>query len=1045
MRLVGVISVALLLAGILAVPTVMALTQAECVALGYTDGTTESYSSCTSDAGCQKDWTCILPPNEKKIYDANDNSACMDNNKCCWDWDYLMDCPGGANCQRPSIPTVDDPYNRVSAWCGCTFTVTITPVINDADVTFTATPNDCSLDTTDLSSYTYLWVFGDGTLTVTTQSPTHTYAADGDYTVTLTLTDAAPDSDIVIKTHPVSISGAGGPPAEFTVTLTHSPSSPAPGDTVTFTAKAGGGTTACRPYKYSWEYSDEPSAGYGGDGGSGDPGTMEEYSNIIHTYSEAGTYTLDVTVKSCDETETATATATVTVSEGGEEPTETPDISGAGLTCDPGDLPADFQKLILTTLCVIWRIIQGIVAILAALVVAIAGLRYLSTDNPEQRDKARKMIASVVVAAVIIVVALQFANFMISETVAWNEFDCAAYGGGDDIMANVVDVACILFTIIQLIAAVIALVVIALAGVRWSTSDAPEGRAQAKSMIYGAIVGLIIVFIATNFVKAIFFGDDNALMGDFSCSIADDKVEAIQAQVEDFGCVLFLAILFPAGTLVALVIVLAGIKWMSSESPADRDTAKRWFIHALIGLVIVMVASQLIWAMTSVAFSFDFSGLFGDLGDLFDFGDGFGGFFGDLFDIGEDIFGTPYLVMCIAKTILHGSVWLLIAQLHVMFCIFVRSMQAVAAAVAALYLTITGLRLVGTDDPETRTEAKRKIYHVLVGFMITLVALSIVDMISVINWFVNWIGGILGDIPLIGGLFPDDFYLPFSELTCPSFFDLGGEYFVNQLQYIFCILIRIIQLIAVIVAGLVIMLSGIKWSASDDLESRTEAKTRIIYALLGLVVIILALDLVHVLMGGDVGLEDLSPLSACQSATTGADIDEKSRYLGCIFVRILQASAALISGLVIALAGVRWMSTDTPEDKSNAKNFVIHALVGLAIVIIALQLVNTLVGGTVDITDFTPSCSVPEDLKDSIWAIGCNLIKILQFVAGILGTLVIIVGGLIWVGSGDDIVKRAQAKAIVIAAIIGVLIILIGLQLANTLVTGTDVLTITCP
>ncbi len=672
--------------------------------------------------------------------------------------------------------------------------------------------------------------------------------------------------------------------------------------------------------------------------------------------------------------------------------------------------------------------------------VAIAGLRYLSTDNPEQRDKARKMIVSVVVAAVIIVIALQFANFMISETVAWNQFDCAAYSGGNEIMANIVDVACILFTIIQMIAAIIALVVIALAGVRWSTSDAPEGRAQAKSMIYGAIVGLIIVFVATNFVKAIFFGDDNALMGDFSCSIDQNKADAIKTQVEDFGCVLFLAILFPAGTLVALVIVLAGIKWMSSESPEDRNIAKRWFIQALVGLVIVMVSSQLIWAMTSVAFGFDFSSIFGSIGSIFG-----GDIFGGLGSLLTGIFGTPYLVTCVAKTILHGSVWLLIAQLHVIFCIFVRSMQAVAAVVAALYLTITGLRLVGTDDPETRTEAKRKIYHVLVGFMITLLALSIVDMISVINWFVNWVSGLISGIPLIGSILPSDFYLPFSELTCPSFFDLGGEYFVNQLQYIFCILIRIIQLIAVIVAGLVIMLSGIKWASADDVESRVEAKTRIIYALLGLVVIILALDLVHVLMGGDVDLQDLSPLSECQSATTGADIDTKSRYLGCIFVRILQASAALISGLVIALAGVRWMSTDTPEDKSSAKNFVVHALVGLAIVIIALQLVNTLVSGT-GITDFTPGCSVPTDIKDAIWTIGCNLIRILQFVAGLLGTLVIIVGGLIWVGSGDDIVKRTQAKAIVIAAIIGVLIVLIGLQLANTLIfSGTEVLEVTCP
>jgi len=1031
-RLIGSLAVALLLAGILATPA-MAKTSADCGA-GFVNGFTGGpggiplpYSACSDDAGCQKDWTCMASA-PTDIYDRTMESFCMtDNNHCCWKFEKLLTCSGVANCQRPGG---SDPANTVSLWCGCTFDVTVTHATSGGDATFTATPNDCSLP-----PIFYSWDCVGGTLSGSGPSVICTYASDGTYTVQVAVTDSAPDQDGTTGSDSVTISGVGGEicdngvdddgdgdidcddddctddPAcsgEFTVTLSYSPSSPNPEQTVTFTATAGGGTTACRPYSYEFDFGDG-SATESVTGVAGTAGTSETKS-VTHSYSDEGTYTVKVTVKNCDETETVTDTVAITVSEGGEPP----GTGGAGLACETiitgGAIPNAIRDMIKTTLCIIWRIIQGIVTILAALVIALAGLRWLSTDNPEERAKAKRMIASAIVGATIVIIALQLANVLVLQ-LGWNQFDCTAVGGGVGITQNIVDVACVLFTLIQAIAAIIALVVIVLAGIKWATSDEPEGRAHAKSLMIGAIVGFVIILIAGNFVKAMFFGDDNALMGDFDCGIAEDSIDDIKGQIEDIGCMLFMTAFFSTGILVSLVIVIAGIKWMSSESPEDRSTAKRWLIHALVGMVIVLVASQLIWAMTSV-----------------------------LFGGGLDL-GNPYLITCLFKLILHGSFWVLVIQLHVIFCIFVRSMQAVAAVVAALYLTIAGLRLVGTDDPESRTEAKRKIFHVLVGFMITMIALSIVDAISILAM----LDALFGDVWLIGTIIGFLSNYLNNEFLCPSVLgEWGGIYFVTQLQFIFCVLIKIIQIVAVILAGIVIMLSGIKWSTSDDLKSRTEAKTRIAYALIGLVVIVLALQVVNVLMGGAVGLQGLWSLSGCQSTSINGDIEDKAMYMGCIIVRIMQACAALISGFVIVIAGIRWMSTDTPEDKSNAKNYIVHALIGLAIVVIALQLVNALVNGT-DVTDFNPSCAVPEDIKQAVWGIGCNLIKIIQFVAGLLGTLVIIVGGLTWISSGDNVVKRSRAKTIIIAAIIGIFIILIGLQLANTLVTGTDVLTITCP
>ncbi len=710
-----------------------------------------------------------------------------------------------------------------------------------------------------------------------------------------------------------------------------------------------------------------------------------------------------------------------TAADGCEESSASPDISGARISCDSIKVPDDFKLLIQTTLCILWRIIQGIVAILAALVIALAGLRWLSTDNPEERDRAKKMIASVVVGAVIIIIALQLANLLVLR-VGWADFNCNSVSGEEGITSNINDVACVLFTLIQGIAAIISLVVIVIAGIKWATSDSSEERLHAKSLVIGAIAGFIIILIAGNFVRALFFGDDNALMGDVSCNISEDSIGDVKTQIEDIGCMLFMTLFFSTGIIVSLVIVIVGIKWMSSESPEDRSDAKRWLIHALIGLVIVMVASQLIWAMTSVLFNMDLKS---------------GGFW----DFLGSLFGKPYLLTCLSKLLLHGSVWILIGQIHTIFCIFVRAMQAVAAVAAALYLTLAGLRLVGTDDPESRMEAKRKIFNVLVGFMIAMLALSIVDMLSVLAMLKS----LFGNVFLIGNIIGFLSKHISEDFLCPSFFKLGGEYFVKQLQYIFCVLIKIIQLVTVILAGIVIMLSSIKWSTSDDPESRTEAKTRILYALVGLAVIVLALQVVHVLLSGKIDLKGFSPLDACDDTDMGGDIGDKTRYLGCVIVRIIEASAALISGLVIVIAGIRWMSIDSPEDKSVAKGYIVHALIGLAIVIIALQLVNTLVDGT-DITNFNPGCGVPENIKNSIWIMGCSLIKIIQFVAGFLGALIVIVSGLIWISSGDDLAKRVQAKAIMISAIIGIVIVVVGLQLANSLIfPGTSVLAVTCP
>jgi hypothetical protein len=60
---------------------------------------------------------------------------------------------------------------------------------------------------------------------------------------------------------------------------------------------------------------------------------------------------------------------------------------------------------------------------------------------------------------------------------------------------------------------------------------------------------------------------------------------------------------FIAAGIAAVVIVLQGVKWVgSAEDPGARKQAKQGIIHAVVGLVIVLVA---VWIVVMVVASND--------------------------------------------------------------------------------------------------------------------------------------------------------------------------------------------------------------------------------------------------------------------------------------------------------------------------------------------------------------------------------------------------------------------------------------------------------
>src|SRR5213080_1517305 len=110
-------------------------------------------------------------------------------------------------------------------------------------VTFTASASG------GISPYSFGWSFGDGS-TGTGSSVTHTYPLDGTYTVVLTVTDGGSPQQTASSQQSITITS---PPPPLGANFTFSPSSPAVGQQVTFTATSTGGTAT---YSYSWSFGD---------------------------------------------------------------------------------------------------------------------------------------------------------------------------------------------------------------------------------------------------------------------------------------------------------------------------------------------------------------------------------------------------------------------------------------------------------------------------------------------------------------------------------------------------------------------------------------------------------------------------------------------------------------------------------------------------------------------------------------------------------------------------------------------------------------------
>jgi len=79
--------------------------------------------------------------------------------------------------------------------------------------------------------------------------------------------------------------------------------------------------------------------------------------------------------------------------------------------------------------------------------------------------------------------------------------------------------------------------------------------------------------------------------GFVSGSLAGDIIAPLTSVI----CDLYDVILYISGMIAGLVFVMAGVKWVGSmDDPGARKQAKDTMIHAIVGLIIVIIAKTLV-------------------------------------------------------------------------------------------------------------------------------------------------------------------------------------------------------------------------------------------------------------------------------------------------------------------------------------------------------------------------------------------------------------------------------------------------------------------
>ena len=217
---------------------------------------------------------------------------------------------------------------------------------------------------------------------------------------------------------------------------------------------------------------------------------------------------------------------------------------------DPDDPVTVIMNRINEVVCSLFTLVLYVAGGIAALMIILAGVKYLAADNPVDTGKAKKMIVYAATGLVIVFIACPVVDYLVANTkIVPFQKSCSCFsgvpggpatttttqggfvtttsgtGGGEtgpvggvDI-GQIVGVFCTIINLLVFLSGIIAPVMIILAGARYMTSEDPQERDKAKQMIVGVFTGLIVVLIACPAVNYVVDGIGLAPKGSCSCFV----------------------------------------------------------------------------------------------------------------------------------------------------------------------------------------------------------------------------------------------------------------------------------------------------------------------------------------------------------------------------------------------------------------------------------------------------------------------------------------------------------------------------------------------
>ena len=208
----------------------------------------------------------------------------------------------------------------------------------------------------------------------------------------------------------------------------------------------------------------------------------------------------------------------------------------------PDDPITVIKNRINEIVCTLFNIVLYVSAGIAAIMIIFAGIKYLSADNPVDTDKAKKMIVYAFTGLIIIFITCPVIDYLVANTkIVPFQKSCNCFpgvpagqpttttvvasvtttpvtGGGVDI-GKIVEVFCRVLNLFVAFSAMIAPLMIILAGVKYLTAGDAMDREKSKQMIVSTFTGLIIVFIACPAVSFVVNGLGIASSGSCNCLI----------------------------------------------------------------------------------------------------------------------------------------------------------------------------------------------------------------------------------------------------------------------------------------------------------------------------------------------------------------------------------------------------------------------------------------------------------------------------------------------------------------------------------------------